>query len=201
MPGSGSASTGPGWDIELAANTVADAAADVQASELDIALIEAQLADHYRDCGIPPLEPAQLRVVTAKMEPADWQRMAVIVALFAVPELRSALPEVSQRMHVRTQIEGLVREAQALASLELRILAASLVRAEELARRAARALNTAIAGETSGQSATRLAKIDYTRLLASVDTAKAAAAAQLAELLRQQEAEDSRVARRRRGKW
>jgi hypothetical protein len=191
----------PAWGIELAANTVADAAADVQAAELDIALIEAQLADRYRDCSIPPLEPAQLRVVTAKMGPGDWQRMAVIVALFDVPELRGVLPAVAQRMHVRSQIEGLVSVAQTLAQLELRILAGSLVRAEELARRVARALNVDIEGETSGESATRLAKIDYTRLLASVDMAKATATAQLAELVRQQEAEDTRVARRRRGKW
>jgi hypothetical protein len=191
----------PVWDIELAANTVADAAADAQAAELDIALIEAQLADHYRDCNIAPLDPANLRAVTGKMEPADWQRMAVIAALFAVPELCAVLPAVTQRLLVRAQLDALVRVAQALASLELRILAASLVRAEEFARRVARELNVDIAGETTSQSASRLAKIDYTRLLANVDTAKASATAQLAELQRQQEAEDSRIARRRRGKW
>lgn len=191
----------PAWDIALAANIIAEAAAVVLANELDMALIEAQLADHYRDAGIAPLEPAQMRVETAKMSPADWQRLAIMAALLAEPELRAALPAVSQRLHVREQIDGLVRVAQALQPLELRALAASMVRAEELARRAARALDIDIAGESRGESAARLAKIDYTRLLSSVGTAKAAADAQLAELLRLQEAEDNRIARRQRGKW
>jgi len=191
----------PVWEIELAANTIADAAAEVAAAELDIALIEAQLADHYRDEGIAPLEPAQLRVETAKMSEADWQRLAVMTALLARPELRAALPAVSQRLHVREQIDALVRVAQALQPLELRALAASMVRAEELARRAARALDIDIAGETHSESAARLAKIDYTRLLSSVGHAKAAADAQLDELLRAQEAEDNRIARRQHGKW
>lgn len=173
----------PAWDIELATHTIADAAAEVAARELDMALIEAQLADRYRDEGIAPLDPAQMRVETAKMSQADWQRLAVLVALFAVPSLRAALPLVSQRLHVREQIDALVRVAQALQPLELRALAASIVRAEELARRAARALDIEIAGETHTESVGRLAKIDYTRLLSSVGTVKAAADAKLAELL------------------
>ena len=185
----------PTWRIDLAAEAVGEAAAALAGAEPDTALIEAHLADVYRDLGIAPLEPAKLRVETAKMSEADWQRLAVLAALLAVPPLRAVLPAVSQRLHVREQIDALVKVAQALKDLELRALAGSPVRAEELARRAARALNVEIEGETGNESTLRLAKIDYTRLLTRVDNARAAARAQLAELQRAQEAEDSRIAR------
>jgi hypothetical protein len=191
----------PAWDIALATDVAADAAAAVAAAELDMALIEAVLADQYRDAGIAPLDPAQLGVVTAGMTSADWQRLSVIVALLKEAQLRAALPGVSQRMHVRDQIEALVAVTQDLAIVELRALAASVVRAEELARRVASALRVEIAGETRAESDQRLAKINYRRLLANVDTAKASAQEQMAELLRRQEAEDQGTATRRRGKW
>jgi hypothetical protein len=104
-------------------------------------------------------------------------------------------------MHVRDQIAALVAVTQDLTPVELRALAASAVRAEELARRVAGALRVEIAGETRAESDQRLAKINYRRLLANVDTAKASAQEQMAELLRRQEAEDRGIAMRRRGKW
>jgi hypothetical protein len=190
----------PAWNIALAARTVAEAAARLTATAPDIALIEAQLADHYRDEGIAPLEPAKLGVETGGMTAADWQRLAVMGELLAVPGLRAVLPALSQRLHVREQIAAFVKVAQALRDLEPRALAASPMRAEELARQLARELDVDLEGETRSESAARLVKIDYNRLLRSVDSAKAAAGAQLAELKRAQEAEDRRIAQRR-GKW
>lgn len=190
-----------GWDIELAANAVADAAAAIAATDADPALTEAMLADFYRDEGIAPLDPANFGVLTADMDDAHWQRMAVVVALLAQPPLRAVLPVVSQRLRVRDQIERLVKVVRELSALELRAFAVSMVRAEELARRVAREWGVEIRGETPHESLQRLHRIDYTRLLANVDTAKANAQEQMAELQRQQEAQDSRIARRQRGKW
>jgi hypothetical protein len=76
-----------------------------------------------------------------------------------------------------------------------------MVRAEEFARRLACGLGIAFVGETPAESAARLAKIDYARLLGKVDAAKASAEEQMAALLAQQGDEDNRIRRRRRGKW
>ena len=192
-------STPPVWDIVLAARVVLEAASAAASQEPEPALTEARLADHYRDEGIPPLWPGQLRTVTAKLTPADWQRLAVIVALLGEPALRQVLPALLHVRPVRDQVQGLADVATVLATLELRALAASPVRAEELARRVARELRVAIAGETPQESSARLARIDYTRLLANVDSARADAEAQSVELQRRQRELDFRREQRRRG--
>jgi hypothetical protein len=190
------------WAIDIAANMMADAASDVNSSECEPALVEAVLADRYRDEGVVPLAPDVFAAVTAGLDDADWQRLAVVVGMFADSSLRAALAGVSGRMPVREQIEkGMVAPARALRAVDLRILESSMVRAEEMARRVAFGLGIAFEGETEAQSSARLAKIDYTRLLSKVDAAKTSAEQQMAELLRQQEAEDNRIARSRRGKW
>jgi hypothetical protein len=192
----------PVWVIEIAANMAADVASDVVSSECEPALIEAMLADHYRDEGVVPLAPHFFTMVTSGMDEADWQRFGVIAGMFARPELRAVLAGVSEQTSVRDQIHyGMVAPAKALRAVEPRILATHMVRAEELARRVAKGLGVAFERETAAQSAARLAKIDYTRLLAKVDAAKASAEEQMAELLKRQEEDDVRVGRLRRGKW
>jgi hypothetical protein len=180
---------------------VADVASDVSASGCEPALVQAMLADHYRDEGVAPLAPDAFSDVTAGMDDADWQRFAVIVGTLARPEVRATIPGISKRMPVRDQIEkGMVGTAKALKTIDLRVLH-NMVRAEEFARRVARGLGIAFVGETPAESAARLAKIDYARLLGKVDAAKASAEEQMAALLAQQDDEDNRIRRRRRGKW
>jgi hypothetical protein len=199
---SSKSTNGPVWTIDVAANVVADAASELNSSECEPALVEAVLADHYRDERVVPLAPDTFAAVTADMDDGDWRRFTVIVEMFANKEVRAALAGVSQRVTVREQIEkGMVAPAKGLKAIDdLRTLQ-NLIRAEELARRVAHGLGIAFAGETPAQSAARLAKIDYTRLLAKVDAAKASAEEQMAQLLKRQEDEDSRVRRWRRGKW
>lgn len=192
----------PAWDIAIAANMAAEVAADVASSPSEPALIEARLCDHYRDEGVVPLEPHFFTVITSGMDDSDWRRLDIIAGMFARPELRAVLGPVSQGMPVRDQVHnGMVVPAKALRAVDPRILATHMVRAEELARRVAAGLGVAFAGERAAQSAARLAKIDYMRLLAKVDAAKASAKEQMAELLLRQEHEDARVQRGRRGKW
>jgi hypothetical protein len=189
------------WDIEAVANTVADVAGFVDPDDVDPTLIEAVLADCYRDEGIAPLAPDAFAAATAHMDEADWQRFAVIATMFTIDEVRAVIGAVSKRMPVRDQLEkGMIATAQALKAVNLQVLSGSMVRAEELARRVARGLGISFEGEILAASAARLAKIDYTRLMANVDAAKASAEEQMAELLKRQEEDDERVMRRR-GKW
>lgn len=189
------------WQIYVAANAVADTASEVSVLESDPALLQALLADHYRDARVAPLHPDLFALATRDLDEAHWLRFAVIVGMFAHEELRAVLPAVTQRMHVREQIEkGMVAPATALHAVDLRMLSSSMVRAEELARRVARGLGIAIEGEGTAESTARLVKIDYTRLLASVDKARASAQKEMDELQRMQEARDGRIERQHLGK-
>ena len=194
----GASENKPVWPVEEAANAVVDAALGM-APGCDAALTEARLADVYRDAGVPPLAPPAFAALMAGLEEADWQRFAVTVTVLTQDGLREPLTAVSQRMPVEEQIKRLAATAQALKAIGVQVLASSMVRAEELARRVALALGLGIEGEDARTSAERLAKIDYTRLLAKVDAAKASAEEQMAELFKHQEDEDSRI--QRRGKW
>ena len=183
-----------------AANAVVDAARAVVEAGADPALAEARFADACRDAGAAPVAPEFFAAMTAGLNEGDWLRFQIIVGMFAVKELRAALAGVSAHMSVEEQIaEGLVAPAVVLKAVKGKILATSMVRAEELARRVAKGLGVGFTGETASASAERLAKIDYVRLLAKVDAAKELAEEQMAELFKHQEQEDNRI--RRRGKW
>jgi hypothetical protein len=190
----------PLWSIDVAANAVVDAARAVVETGVDPALAEARLADAYRDAGVAPLAPEAFATQTAGLNEGDWLRLQIIVGLFDVEELRKTLAGVSASMSVDQQIAGgMVAPAKTLKAVSGKILATSMVRAEELARRAAKGLDVGFTGETAAASAERLTKIDYVRLLAKVDAAKESAEEQMADLFKYQEEEDNRI--RRRGKW
>jgi hypothetical protein len=187
------------WDVNVAARAVADAAAEVSALECDRALLEAVLADHYRDMHIQPVRPDLFSQVTHSLDEGSWLRFAVVVGMLAHEELRGVIPALSQRMPVREQIEkGMVKPSKDLQAVDLRLLTASLVRAEELARRVAKELGIEFQGETFQESVSRLNKIDYSRLLQNVEAARAAAEQQSDERLK---ARQRRVLPSRRGKF
>lgn len=178
------------WEIGVAARAVADAAAELCATEHDPALVEALLADQYRDAGVAPLTPRDFALLTASLDRMGWLRFTVIIGALGREELRAALPAVSRRMAVGEQIDrGMVRPAQELQAVDLRMLASSPVRAEELARRMAAGLGIAIEGETRADSAARLRQIDYTRLLANVEAVRASAEERLRRETEKSEAE------------
>lgn len=170
------------WQIAVAATVVADAASDVSVWGYNPELLEAVLADHYRAAGVAPLAAELFALATAGLDDAGWLRLAVITGMFACPQLRAVLPAVSQRMPVREQIEkAMVASAVALHAVDLGSLASSPVRAEELARRVAQGLGVSFEGETPAQSAARLTQIDYARLLAKVEDARASAEERMRE--------------------
>jgi hypothetical protein len=190
----------PRWSITTAANAVVDAARNVDAVNNHPGLVEAKLADHYRDAGVPPVSPEVFASITEGLCEADWRRFEVVVNIFETEELCATFAEVSSNMSVQEQIaKGMLPTVKALHAVSENILATSMVRAEELARRVAKGLGIGFNGESVAASAERQAKIDYTRLLSKVDAAKASAEEQLAKLFEHQEDADNRI--QRRGKW
>jgi hypothetical protein len=190
------------WSIEFMANAVADAALQMSGSDVDRPLVLARIADHYRCVGVTPLPMATMESVAADLDGSAWRRLGIIAGMLDFDEARAPLGDQPDERSLHEQLEqGLVGTAKSLAALDLPILARSMIRAEEFARRLAFGLNIPFEGEEPSWSAKRLQKIDYQRLLGKVDAAKASAEEQMDALMRHQERDDQQIERRRRGKW
>jgi hypothetical protein len=184
------------------ANAVADAALQMSGSDVDRPLVLARIADHYRCVGVTPLPMATMESVAADLDGSAWRRLGIIAGMLDFDEARAPLGDQPDERSLHEQLEqGLVGTAKSLAALDLPILARSMIRAEEFARRLAFGLNIPFEGEEPSWSAKRLQKIDYQRLLGKVDAAKASAEEQMDALMRHQERDDQQIERRRRGKW
>ena len=188
---------GPEWDVNVLIASIAGAAADLTTWPVDAELIEARLADCYRDSHRAPLRPAEFARCTAGLDESGWRRFAVAVWALEHGELRTVLAELPAP--VERQIEqGFLPLARTTDALTLELIAGSVSRAEEFGRHFAAHLAVRIASESPEISAARRQMLDYRRLLAAAHEAKATAQEQMEYLRKLQEAQD---ARRRRGKW
>ena len=163
------------------------------------ALVHARLADQYRDVGLAPLDASDFDRLASSLDGEGWRRLALAVLTLDDAELRPALSTLAPRVPVAVQVKnGLLGLALETAPLTVDLVRQSAVRAEEFARQLAMRLGVAIVGETEAQSLARANALDYKRLLAEAELAKAAAHEKM-ERLRQRQAEAD--GRRRRGKW
>jgi hypothetical protein len=179
----------------LSANLVA-----LEKKQVQPVLVCAQLADWVRDAGLEPPAPVDVRTWVAALDPEGWRRLALLVAALEEDAVGAVVAQMAARRDIAPLIEeGMVETAARTPLLTLALLRESTVRLEELARAWVAALDVAVAGETAEQSAERLARIDYGRLLSKAEHAKQDAEARMAELRkRQEQAENLRT---RRSKW
>lgn len=181
-----------GIDVDDLLEVVQDLAQ--QATDVDVPLLQAEIADQLRDLGVAPMPPERFLEWSASLDAAGWQKLQIASSL--LPSLW-----LEDRIRDRTKLDlygalRLVLDGEAQVGVEL--LATSDVRAEELVRRLAMALSLPIADETPEQSREELEKLDYNALLAKVDSAKLSAEERMARLRKLQEGQDNL---RRRGKW
>jgi hypothetical protein len=189
------------WSIDFLANAVADAALGLVDDQHDAELLQARLADYLRDMGHTPPSADVLTSLLGELDESALRRLAVAVMLLQYEDVQVPLQPVIEARSIDQLITGLATTAREMPSIDLPLLARSMVRAEEFARRLARALGIAFDGEDPSRSAERLSRIDYQRLLAKVDAAKLTAEERMDSLLKQQERDDERIRRVRRGKW
>lgn len=189
------------WSIDFLANAVADAALGLVDDLPDAELLQARLGDHLRDMGHTPPGTDVLASMLGELDESAFRRLAVAVTLLQYEDVRIPLQPLIESGSVAQLITGLAATAREMPSIDLPLLARSMVRAEEFARRLARALDITFDGEDPRRSAERLSRIDYQRLLAKVDAAKLTAEERMEALLKQQERDDERIQRVRRGKW
>jgi hypothetical protein len=159
-------------DLAAATALAGRAAAALENATVDLPLVRARLADAIRDADAAP-PPDVLAGVAAFAEEAR-RRLALLV------ELAPALPAATRRADAFAQALVGVAAAYDLHTMDL--VRRGPARAEELCRALAAAAGAGIAGESAKQSEERLAKLDYRRLMADLDQAKADAEARLAEI-------------------
>jgi hypothetical protein len=191
-----------------AAEVALDAVIELLALELpalehkviEAALLSARLADALRDAKVRPCHPDLFEILAADLDEQALRRCALFVSCAGSDVLRPALPALVQHAGIEAFVaKGFVELARTKALLTLELLRQSEVRREELARAWCAALGCDIVGESAEQSAARLDEIDYARLLAQAEDAKASAEERMKALREQQELAESK--RTRRGKW
>lgn len=187
------------WDLARLVDRVRDAASILEEKEIVAAVVHAKLADHYRDVGLAPPDAVEFERQASDLDGESWRRLALAVATLDDTGLRAVLAELVPKIPVAAQVEiGFLGLARDVAPLTTDLCRRSLVRAEEFARHFAAKLGVGIMGETDAVSGKRLKALDYKRLLAEADEAKAAAQEKM-DRLRKKQLEADRG--RRRGKW
>jgi hypothetical protein len=188
------------WALARLVCRVQELAPALEAKDIEPALVQARLADHYRDAGLDPPEPAWLERQAGGLDGEAWRRLALAVGTLDDETVRATLPALAARVPVAAQVQdGFIGTAAQTDLLTLGLIRQSAVRAEEFVRQCAARLRVAIEGESEDESRRRLHALDYGRLLAEAEQAKAAAKEQMERLRKKQQEDQQR--RRPRGKW
>lgn len=174
-------------------------APSIQGSTADPQLIRARLADAYRDFGAEPMLPERFDDSAHGMDSEAWQRLRLVVAALDDDMVQKSLRPLVLADRVEAQVrEGFIGFARCANLLTLELLRQSPLRLEELARRWLSALGAGVTGETLQESAERLRRLDYGRLLVEAEQAKRAAETKMKALKKLQDEEE---AKRNRSKW
>jgi hypothetical protein len=182
-------------DLPSLERDAAELAALLLAGEVSLALIRARLADRCRDAGVRPPPPQEIGAMLEALDPEGRRRVALAVALLE----RLDKPKSAALLAAMAPGEAgprFLMIAPAAPALTLDLVRTSPLRAQEFCRQFAAQLGAAIRGESDAESRQRLARLDYAKLLAEAERAKASAEERLAYVkkLREQNAP-------RRGKW
>lgn len=164
----------PRGPIEVKLTPVRDAvmkgAVTVAARAPHPALVTARLADRIRDAKGAPVGPSEWGATVSAFDPPAWQRLAVIdLALAEMPVASIVGAGVSVQL-----LAASLAAHNPLLTLDL--LRAVHLRAEELARKLIASAGCAVAGEPPDVSNAQLTRLDYARVLAEAERAKAEAA-------------------------
>ena len=81
------------WDLALLLRRVHESAPALEARDIEAALVHARIADHGRDIGLFPADPAKVQKLTADLDVEGWRRLALAAAILDDVTLRAALSE------------------------------------------------------------------------------------------------------------
>lgn len=188
---------GPGLDLDPLMQTLhartrllADPAAP---------LVRARLADACRDAGLAPVGPAHFEARFAALCPEGWRRLGLAVELVRALDPAEELRPLAGETGADRILGGVAGTVEATGRVTIEILRGSALRIEEFARHLVAHLGASVAGESAAESAARLERLDYARLLAEAERARDSAEERLEYLRKLQADVDARF--QPRGKW
>jgi hypothetical protein len=187
----------PEWDLRTMTQRLNELTPVLETKDIEPPLVEARLADCYRELDREPVPQQQFERLVGGLDPDAWRRLALAVGALDHPDIRSALARLTTTA-VEQVTAGFVGTATATDALTLAMLRQSDVRVEEFARHLADRLGIFWQGESAEQSKKRLQQLDYKRLMAEAEEARKQAEQRMEYLRKKQEEELAR--RRRRGK-
>ena len=187
----------PQVDLPRMVAAIQAAAPAAAEAPIDLVLLRAQWGDLCRDAEEP--RPGAAAFAGLESEP-DLRRAGLLMrALLSQPDAVALFEEGAVDRNAQGHVHcSLVLPATQLSLLTPTLLAESPLRAEEMARAFAASLGVGIAGETEATSEAALRRLDYRRLLAGADRAKAKAADKMDYLKALYKAQEDL---RPRGKW
>lgn len=164
-------------EVDALLHVLRAALVEVGGGEAPPLLVRARLADLHRDLGVDAPSHDALDDATAFLDDEAWRRLWLLVALGEA--LGEALRETLRAGVWRS---AFVELADDLDLLTLELLRDTHARREELCRNWLMRLGVAVTGETPEESVAALERLDYARLVARVDAARARADERLAYL-------------------
>jgi len=172
----------------------------LERKDVEPVLVRARLADFLRDQGLEPVPPEDFSALCGPLTPDAWRRLALVTGAVEEPTVGTVVGALAKTRGVLPLVrEGFVEFAQEARLLTLELVGQSPLRLEELARRWLQALGAGIQGESPEESAQRLERLDYAKLLEEAERAKQAAEARQERLKKLREEQDAKLANR--GKW
>ncbi|OAD19961.1 hypothetical protein THIOM_004364 [Candidatus Thiomargarita nelsonii] len=162
--------------------------------KVDMQLVHARLADHYRDMELNFIAPQDFDILVEQLNEEARQRLALAVAGLDHDELKKALCVKTDRVEqIKRCFFNFAMETNLL---RMELLRQSPLRVEEFARQFLARLGAEIEGETYAESQQRLARLDYRSLLKEAEQAKASAEERMDYLRQLREDQERRLGRR-----
>ncbi len=147
---------------------------------MDADLARARLADQCRDAQVRPMDPAAFGILAEALDLEGQARVGVLVSALETLELPVFAAIVGADSTALSGVMLALAESETLLTAE--IIELSSLRKQELARKFLDRLSIGINGESARASKAALEQLDYRKLLASADLARAAADVRLKAL-------------------
>lgn len=162
-------------------------------------LVCARWGDVCRDAGQSPLAPVEFERSTKWFDMSAMHRLWLAINLFDTTMGQQVLTQIIKTSASAVYFGGLIPAVEETPLLTGKLFRQSDLRCEEFARRLSDKLKVGIVGETEIESASKLDRLDYTRLVAEAEKARSSAAERMTYLT--QKLEEEQAKRRPRGKW
>ena len=147
----------PEWNLRTLTQRLSELA--LETKEIEPVLIQARLADHYRELNLEPVTPSQFDRIVHDLDLESWRRLALAVGTLDHADIRPPLAILTTPVVQQVQI-GFVGMARHTDALTLSLLQQSDIRIEEFARHFAGQLGVFWHGETAEQSKRRLHQLE-----------------------------------------